>query len=70
VSGVRCTCGRFLARAYPIATHSGEGYAAGYRLTAVQGDCARCGKDVSAGRGDDAWWWDWDAWSWPDEVNR
>ena len=32
----------------------------------VRGDCQRCGPDSQAMRG--GWWWSWDAWKWPAEL--
>ena len=66
MSGVKCRCGRFLARPRASAATRGEGYNFTVYLADVRGDCSRCGPDTQAAReGDAMWWWDWDAWKWP-----
>ena len=67
MSGVQCKCGRFLAKPYAKCDSGGEGYAWHMFLADVRGDCKRCGPDVQAMRGE-GWWWSWDAWKWPTEL--
>jgi hypothetical protein len=69
VSGIPCKCGRFLAKPYAKCDSGGEGYAWHVFLSDVRGDCKRCGPDVQAMRGSgEDWWWSWDAWKWPAEL--
>ena len=69
MTGIQCACGRFLSRARAECDHEGEGYAWHMYLSDVRGDCTRCGPNVQAARGtDSSWWWSWDAWKWPPEV--
>jgi hypothetical protein len=71
VSGIPCKCGRFLAKPHAVTGTGGEGYSWHMFVADVRGDCSRCGPDVEAmrpGVADCAWWWDWDAWKWPPEV--
>lgn len=63
---VQCRCGRFLARPYALSDSMGEGYSFRIFLADVRGDCRRCGPGVQAMRG---WWWSWDAWKWPAELD-
>ena len=67
MSGIPCKCGRFLAKARALCDSGGEGYSFHVFLSDVRGDCKRCGPDSQAMRGD-GWWWSWDAWKWPAEL--
>ena len=69
MTGIQCKCGRFLANARALSGASGEGYAFHVFLADVRGDCSRCGPDTQAAReGQNCWWWSWDAWRWPAEL--
>ena len=69
MSGIQCKCGRFLAKPYALSDSRCEGYSWRMFLADVRGDCKRCGPDVQATReGDTCWWWSWDAWNWPAEL--
>ena len=66
MSGVQCKCGRFLAKPRAVCDSEGEGYTWHMFLSDVRGDCKRCGPGVQAAPG--GWWWSWDAWKWPAEI--
>ena len=67
MAGIPCDkCGRFLAKPHALSDSEGEGYSWHMFLSDVRGDCKRCGPDVQAVRG--GWWWDWDNWKWPPEL--
>ena len=69
MAGIPCKCGRFLAAPRALCEVGGEGYSFHVFLSDVRGDCKRCGPDVPAMRdSDNGWWWDWDAWKWPAEL--
>jgi len=64
--GVQCTCGRYLSKPHAVAQTGSWG---DWYLHDVRGDCKRCGPDSRATReGDMCWWWDWDNWKWPAEL--
>jgi hypothetical protein len=64
--GIPCKCGRFLAKPRAEPGTGGEGYSFHVFVADVRGDCKRCGPGVQAMR--DGWWWAWDAWTWPPEL--
>lgn len=68
MAGVQCKCGRFLAKPRALCDSGGEGYSFHIFLSDVRGDCKRCGPDVQASREGECWWWSWDAWKWPAEL--
>jgi hypothetical protein len=67
VSAPPCKCGRFLANAHATCGFGGEGYSWHAYVADVRGDCKRCGNDTQAMQG--TWWWSWDAWKWPAELD-
>ena len=64
IGGPKCAkCGRFLSAAHATLGYHDAGYASGYHIQSVRGDCYRCGKDCEATReGDSGMWWSWDMW--------
>ena len=68
MAGIKCKCGRFLAKPRATSDQAGEGYSWHEFLADVRGDCSRCGPDVQASREGEAWWWDADAWNRPDSL--
>ena len=67
MAGIQCKCGRFLAKPHALSDFGGEGYSFHVFLSDVRGACQRCGPDSQAMRGD-GWWWSWDSWKWPAEL--
>jgi len=66
MAGIPCKCGRFLAKPHASCAVEGKGYSWHIFVSDVRGDCKRCGLDAQAMRG--GWWWAWDAWTWPPEL--